>query len=711
MLGNPVPLGTIDEPRAARWWYAPDACVLVVLVVVALLVRWHGLPTNGVWLDDAVTVTSLKAPLSELLTVGFDHPGFTAGLMAWSRITGGSDATLAYPVLVAGALGPGLLYLALRWLGYARSIGVLLGAALVAAQTDIVYSGRIKTYTIDVLIVLGLALVIPRLARMRWRWQTGVVWFVAAILVASFSGFALLAVAAAGIVFILHPRSDFRFRAFAVGAQEVVHLGFLLAAFGGQYSYNNASLDNQWRQKWNAFVDFHLNPVRFIEDAVRHLGRVAEVYPGGPGWFAVLCGVIALVGLLIASFRGREALRARYLLVVLALAFAGSVLGKFPFGPEQLNPLVPGGRVSIWLVPVIAIGLAVVLDRVRGHGPATLRRVGFDASAYLAGVIVLALAIGGTSYGYPFPGAKPAAAFAESSLGRHDVLLMPFHADFVLASESSFPLTLHPKIEFSDPRLHLIGLQAVSGEVSKDVENASRVLVYVPEPPFNAVEGQARAALASSLLQLGLDKQRNVVFDSAHVEVWQRGEVSDADRANLRLSDLPPGWERTPAPAKPFSTALYTCLGVSSTTAGDSTVNLTGPPTNSQLSLSSEVISWSSPAALQSAYDAMTRPEAADCIDSTLSSALSTAGYPTSVTAQRVPLRAAVGNQVVAYDETVQTRDHTRTVAKGTVAFFTHGTTGVLVNGLSAGQRTFPDQLLSGLLTTMGNRAMSPTPR
>ncbi len=75
--------------------------------------------------------------------------------------------------MAAGVLGPALLYLALRYCGYERSIGVLLGAALAVAATDVVYSGRVKTYTIDILIVLALALIIPRLTRIRWRWWTG----------------------------------------------------------------------------------------------------------------------------------------------------------------------------------------------------------------------------------------------------------------------------------------------------------------------------------------------------------------------------------------------------------------------------------------------------------------------------------------------------------------------------------------------------------
>jgi hypothetical protein len=83
-------------------------------------------------------------------------------LMGWIRLTGGSDVSLAYPALIAGVVGPTLLYLTPRLLGYARWIGVLLGAALAASQADIIYSGRLKPDTTDILVVLVLVVLVQR---------------------------------------------------------------------------------------------------------------------------------------------------------------------------------------------------------------------------------------------------------------------------------------------------------------------------------------------------------------------------------------------------------------------------------------------------------------------------------------------------------------------------------------------------------------------
>ena len=106
--------------------------------------------------------------------------------------------------MIAGALGPPALYLVLRKFGYAVSVSLLLGAALTVCETAIVYSGHVKSYTADVLVILLLCVVLPWLARQQWRVRTAVVWTVGSIVLASFSPFTLLAVIAAAAILVLH---------------------------------------------------------------------------------------------------------------------------------------------------------------------------------------------------------------------------------------------------------------------------------------------------------------------------------------------------------------------------------------------------------------------------------------------------------------------------------------------------------------------------
>ena len=76
---------------------------------------------------------------SDFPMVGQMQPGYTLGLMLWERIFGNGAVSMIAPALIAGAFGPPALYLVLRHLGYARSISLLLGAALAAASTDILF--------------------------------------------------------------------------------------------------------------------------------------------------------------------------------------------------------------------------------------------------------------------------------------------------------------------------------------------------------------------------------------------------------------------------------------------------------------------------------------------------------------------------------------------------------------------------------------------
>ena len=704
LVATDVEVGNTSPPASSWRTYTPEVLIVVVLGVTAFIVRMHELPTNGFWLDDAVTAAGLKASPSQIVAVNFDHPGYAAGLMAWSRLIGGSDVSLAYPALIAGIIGPPLLYLVLRRFGYARPIAALLGAALVACQTDIVYSGRVKTYTLDLLIVLVFALVLPRLARLRWTWRTGVLWAVVAVIVGSNSLFSLVATAVAGLVLVLHPSSDLRVRLAAVGTQAAAYVAFILLV---GHNYNLGGQDFQWRHTWDAFLNFNPNPVSFGYEVLQHLARLAEVFPGGPAWFATLCVVAALVGLVGTTVerRAAPAIRARYLLLLLFVAFLGALLGKFPFGPTQVSPISSGGRASLWLVPVMAVGLAAILqflDERLKHRRAL--HLGFDASLYIAVVVILAFALGQKAWLYPFPGAKTAANLVESQLGPHDVLLVPSPGEYSLAADSDFAVSLHPSPMFANPRIVKVGTQFSSFEVANAVSHAHHVLVYLPEPPFHAVDAESRVRLDSVLAMAGFVEQPLEGSDQAQVEVWHRPTATD--RVNLDLSDLPTGWQTRP-PAGPSDIANdLACLGDAKNAIAGSRFGATGSAAKSE-TVSSEVIVWTSADQVQTAYQAFSRPAAVNCVASALQSALRKSGFPTSVHASRVPAPAVNGSPAVAYEETVQTLNGGIPVAQGTILFFTRGSTGVLLSTLTTGREPFPPALLSRLVATLANRVSS----
>jgi hypothetical protein len=525
------------------WWrsWGPDALIAVTLIVVAFIARRDGLPTDGLWHDDAwVVFAATKGSLSHLFTIGADHPGFTLLLMAWTRL-GGTIESTSYPAFIAGTLGPPALYLVLRRLGFARSISVLLGATLAAANIHIMYSGRVKTYTLDVLIVLGLVVAVAGLANITWRWPTAVTWIIAVALLSSLSGFALLATAAAGIVLLLHPASDRRMRVVAVGAGAAVQLLLFTAV---QRSYDAHELEVFWSRAYDSYLDFDINPIRFGSELLEHLSRVAHVFPADSGWWPTLCVIVALLGLLAAALTGRlppGAVRARYLLIVFLVAFLGGLLDKVPFGParggDALGPatLSRGERASLWLIPMVAIGLAVGIQTLRRFADDWRSlRVSFDALLYLLAAVVLIAAVGHDAPPYAFLGSRSAVKFVESELGKDDALLVMQGGHYQLALESNLDVSLQarPKEsigfvpEFADPRVHVAKfafghpISASMLERTREAINGvHRVIVYSGSHIFTV---QFLFAQEAVLRNQGFRKQRTVDFGGEQVWIWER---------------------------------------------------------------------------------------------------------------------------------------------------------------------------------------------
>ncbi len=340
-----------------QWW--PDALVAVVLGLTAFLYRAH-FPADGFFYDDGwQAFGAIKGSFSQFITVGQPQPGFGLELMVWTRIFGDGTVSVITPALIAGAIGPPALYLVLRRFGVARSIAALLGAALAVCTAHIVYSGRVKVYTSDVIVVLLVASVLPWLARRSWRLSTAAGWFVGATLLAGFSSFAMVASVAAAIILVLHPRGDLRWRIGAVAAQAV---GVLVVLEAESRTHSQQALADFF-VRYDAYVPATLNPATFVRETFHHLTRITAVFPGGPAWFTVVCLLAAAIGLGIAAARsGARGIAARFMIAMVLIAFVGSVAQQVPFGPTRF-----GYRMVLWMTPIVAFGIAVVLQRARGE--------------------------------------------------------------------------------------------------------------------------------------------------------------------------------------------------------------------------------------------------------------------------------------------------------------------------------------------------------
>ena len=521
--------------RPSRWSpYAPDVLLAALLLVTAFIARRGGLPRDGLWFDDAwVAAGALRGSFTQVFTVGSGQPGYTAGLMAWGWLTSGGSQSLALLTLIAGTLGPPALYLLLRRLGYARSISALLGAVLVVGTVHVAYSGRVKTYVFDPLIVIGLVALVAYLARVRWRWPTAVAWAAGAILISSFSGFVFVATAVAGVILLLHAQSDRLVRLSAVAAQGVGQL-LLFAAMQQTAGRQLAELESNQETLYDAHVNFSWNPLHFGADSLEHYRRLAIVFPGGPGWWLTACALLAVAGLIVAAFTKRQSVVAQYLLLILFVAFVGGVAGRFPFGPKSPDDLstlfTRGERATLWLLPVIAVGLATALQLLRGLTVKGSRlRLGFDVVVYGVAVIVVATALHDAP-SYPFPGSKSAAAFVESEIHQNDAVLLSPISVFSYAVESKSAVSIVGRPEtvnsfipsFADPRVHATGpISDSSGtpdQIRSWVAGADRVFFYDNFPGF----GQRKVDVIEDTLR-AVDFQRVRVkkFGAAQVVIWK----------------------------------------------------------------------------------------------------------------------------------------------------------------------------------------------
>ena len=512
-----------------------DALVVVGLLIGAFVARRSVLPHDGLFGDDAwQAFGAANASLSNFLTVGFSAPGFTAALTVWHRLFGAPEhmADLAF---AAGVVSPAVLYVALRRFGYLWSTSLVLGAALGAEHLNVVYSGRVKSYVVDALIVLGFAALCPRLARVHFGWRAASLWIVGAFVVGSFSPFALIAAGVAGVFLCLHPVGDRAMRTFAVVVQAALYLVLTLAL---RRTYNVQALEHWWKTKYDGFIGFDVQPVALVSRIVVHVRRVAAVFSGGPVWWATLILIVALLALAADALvrrRSSRALRAQYLLLLVLAAVVASVARGLPLGPTSA-----GARLSLWLVPVFAIGIADALDRLRTALPHDrVFSIAFDVAAVIVAVALLASASNGGP-AYPLSGSRSATEFVEGALGTNDVVFIENDGGmypYAIASHLHVVVRPHPqgKVAFQpeirDGRFHYLAfsgdlgnkLLLVAGsdtDIARILGRTGRIFLYVEA--LAALGPRGRIAFGTLLHRFRFTLHSDHRFGHAHVFIWQR---------------------------------------------------------------------------------------------------------------------------------------------------------------------------------------------
>lgn len=431
------------EADPIRWGarYGPDLAVASCLAVGAYLLRRGGSATDGLWYDDAwVAAGAIEGSVSDIPMTGGAHPGYTLMLMIQHDLVGGNVARFVLVTFLFGVLGPSVVYACLRSLRYGRAGSLLVAAALMVTPSHVAYSGRVKSYTIDVVLVMGLAAVLPRLAERRWTWKWVVGWVVAAIAIGSISGYVMLASATAIGILVLHPQGDRWLRAAALGAQGLVQGGWVL------YTRRFVDLDEIeafMESGYDAHVERSANPLVLAQNLWRHFGRVVDVHPGAPSALLGFVAAAVLVGLALGALGGldrRRTVVSRFALVTLVAAAIGGLFDRFPFGPRTFDLLTalgsPGARHSLWLVPVTAIGLCNVIDRVGQEAKTRPVVSGALRIAVVASAALLVFSRWQPADPYLGPGRARLAAMVEREADRGAYIVFDQYGSYQFVGQS-----------------------------------------------------------------------------------------------------------------------------------------------------------------------------------------------------------------------------------------------------------------------------------
>ena len=244
------------------------------------------------------------------------------------------------------------------------------------------------------------------------------------------------------------------------------------------------------------------------------------MFPSGSGAWLTAFGLLAIGGLVVAAMRGRvaERLVAQFSVLMIAVAFGGALIDRFPFGPTNQHPLSAGGRHTLWLVPALALGLAAIAHRVRSlvahHKPL---RFGFDVLAVLAAVSIV---IAGYQHNKeaPFPGSATASQYTLENLGPGDVLILSSPSVFSFAITTDTPAALADTPtkqvgfapDYLDPRIHAVGGWAAEPNKPADIRawtaDSDRVLVIGDGP----VKNRGLDAAGSVLTSQGFTRREEV---------------------------------------------------------------------------------------------------------------------------------------------------------------------------------------------------------
>jgi hypothetical protein len=367
--GAVAPSPALPGRERSMWLLTSPGAATAAIVLLAAVVRLHGIAADGFWKNELFSVVWIRHPVGWLVSTGMleetNPPFYYLLLKAWTAVAGNSEFAARLPSALATIVA---VWLTIRLgveLGRPRA-GLLGGLLLALTPVQVHFAHEVRAYALLPMFVLIAMMGSARLLRAAEQGgavprSAGLLFCLGSAALMHSHGIGTFIVAALGLVTLVALQDC---PAPAAARRHLIlsglAAGLLAAPVVLALALQVESPNIQWMEKPTLATPIILSRYLLIGPMVRSsFGEPAAHYE-------VLAemglGTVTAVTLIGLSLRRVRDLPARALLVLFPLLFIVTV-AVISFARPLLNP-----RVVIWISPLICLAVAELLTGPRGWG-------------------------------------------------------------------------------------------------------------------------------------------------------------------------------------------------------------------------------------------------------------------------------------------------------------------------------------------------------
>jgi hypothetical protein len=394
-----------------------DFAAALLVVAIAAWLRHRQLGPASLWLDDAWPALVIKTPWRDVTTVGLTAPGFAALLKVWLHVTGFSASKAQSLAFAFGIVAPALLGLLCVARRIGRPAALVATALLLTSPAHIVYSARVKQYTLDSTLVIILVWLTWRgLERPDDTRRWFLLAFGAAAATAISSG--LVPVVAGAMLTALVAVRAVETRARRAAYAAVAAYAVFAAAWWKLVL--DPRLGSALRQYWQAFYISSSNPGGIVGGLRSVAVRLAHGFTDLPS--AVAFVVFVAAGVVVVRTRPNLSI------LLLTPLLVAVVLALFRIAP------IGTGRTDLFLYPVFALLIAVAVSEISTR---------HSWGVYIAvGLVVASLGLARAPSSYPQEDMRQAIADLNARVQPNDTIMVYSGGRYAFALYAPWPVSV-----------------------------------------------------------------------------------------------------------------------------------------------------------------------------------------------------------------------------------------------------------------------------